>query len=1521
MLAPMQEAMNPVIRIAGSTETEINCNVQANPNGEYTLEVDYTDTRSTETYTLQNIPFAPVLDFENIPNLGEEINFNGIDNFSPAIEFFNFSFFDQTTSGLAIGENGLISLDPQQGGLLNLRYPSADIPNPSLTRFSIFASHYDLRVNGIPGASVYYKIIGAFPARRMVITYLNAEVFYCTDDRTTSVQVVLEELTNKIQIFVKDKAPACGAITNAVIGIQDAYGNLGYSPNGRNYSDGNWNANNEAYEFTPSGLRTPNISWIDGPYAANDPNNIIIGNDEQITVNADLSNLSYTAEVRYPNYRNELGQIVDLILTDDIRVSEFFPIALDEQIVVCENTIDLAEYNAYISLNPADNFTITYFYDEALTNPVNNPANFTFTGESILLYAQVANGNDCFDVSTLEISSVLGLLQINPNDLTLYLCDNEFSSNPAGVENNFQLSNLNNLLFDEVPNGQINYYSSPTNMVPIRNLNITDGSQIWINIFVRGDDACVTETIGPITLRFNDVPEFLIMPTNTELVICDKDFNNLENFEGDMNWQEFLAQNGLVTGNPSDVITVYETEDAAVQGTNPLTQVRLNPNDPTYNPDDNSVIATLFIRIEDENGCFSIKEIQTKIRFYGVDATDTPIYNVCLSDETSIDLDLSCFVSDENMFTQIYFEDGTTSTDINDVHQITYHNTQADARNGVNAISSDQILTAEDVGTKNFFVRFTLCESCTTDGEDCYTVRRIRFRVISTKPLTDVVDVCYENDNESHVPNLNIFNFQLFDNPNSFVIEYYETQDDANNRTNEITEYTFTGDNYLWVYIRSNQNFSSNSCFENPIDPCEGIYRIRFLFGVRVEPIDFPEQQIQGVCDNNADGQEHFDVTIFESEIYDGDATFEYYNNFNETTYVLSGAIRTPSQILFTSEDGGFTATRNIFIKLTYADNACFEIVRLNITLNFLAPIETQPGFLCNCLPNPGEYATYDLTQAIEQMFLPSNEENNNQFSEMIISFHNQYIDAIEGSNQIVNTQNYTSIRGIEEVYVRFFSNESSCFSVDTLTLKNMVLPVPIPGEIDVCDTNFNGDYDMVLSDLDDIVMPNNTLGYYFSYYLNYEDAENGENPIISVENSENPADFFYEFDVLPEKVFVRVDADNGECPESDVDRDLICIGINEVLLNIGANPNIGITELDLPYVCDTFDETGEINNPMYNDGIASGIDLTQLENEIYTLLGATALEIELLYYTSLQEMQNDPFPYGANSIVNPSNFTNMNANGQSIEQVFVKVQYLDNEFCPMYFIINLEVRDGPEIKPDETYYICPGGLVDILLNIPQGENISNYSFEWTLPDGSQIIGQHELIGADQIGTYSLRITDERDGCFTPQMNFIVAEIPLPEIVHLEVIDESSIYVHATGFENLPLEYSLDGINYQTSNAFTNLQPGLYSVWVRYSYNNQSCVSEPKYTILLEIKNAITPNGDGLNDCFKIDNLNAFGEELTTLIIYDRYGKELFVEKSNTNVSWCGTYGGRVLPTTNYWYQLILPDGREQTGTILLKNY
>ncbi len=70
----------------------------------------------------------------------------------------------------------------------------------------------------------------------------------------------------------------------------------------------------------------------------------------------------------------------------------------------------------------------------------------------------------------------------------------------------------------------------------------------------------------------------------------------------------------------------------------------------------------------------------------------------------------------------------------------------------------------------------------------------------------------------------------------------------------------------------------------------------------------------------------------------------------------------------------------------------------------------------------------------------------------------------------------------------------------------------------------------------------------------------------------------------------------------------------------------------------------------------------------------------------------------------------------------------------------------------------------------------------------------------------------------------------------------------------------------------------------------------------LNIPNAFSPNGDGINDTWNIEYLNT--NTNATLLLYDRYGKLVF-ETKRYNQAWDGTVGGKPLPVGTYYYVVI----------------
>ncbi|MDP5097191.1 MAG: T9SS type B sorting domain-containing protein, partial [Flavobacterium sp.] len=128
-------------------------------------------------------------------------------------------------------------------------------------------------------------------------------------------------------------------------------------------------------------------------------------------------------------------------------------------------------------------------------------------------------------------------------------------------------------------------------------------------------------------------------------------------------------------------------------------------------------------------------------------------------------------------------------------------------------------------------------------------------------------------------------------------------------------------------------------------------------------------------------------------------------------------------------------------------------------------------------------------------------------------------------------------------------------------------------------------------------------------------------------------------------------------------------------------------------------------------------------------------------------------------------------------------------------------------------------------------------------------------------------------------------------------------------------EFSLDGINYQDSNVFSNLNAGDYIVYVQ-DKNGCGIVFEKFY--ILDYPKYFTPNGDGYNDTWFIDNLDKRNLENSIISIFDRYGK-LLKQINGSGEGWNGTFNETNLPSTDYWFEIKLTNEKIIKGHFSLK--
>jgi len=135
-------------------------------------------------------------------------------------------------------------------------------------------------------------------------------------------------------------------------------------------------------------------------------------------------------------------------------------------------------------------------------------------------------------------------------------------------------------------------------------------------------------------------------------------------------------------------------------------------------------------------------------------------------------------------------------------------------------------------------------------------------------------------------------------------------------------------------------------------------------------------------------------------------------------------------------------------------------------------------------------------------------------------------------------------------------------------------------------------------------------------------------------------------------------------------------------------------------------------------------------------------------------------------------------------------------------------------------------------------------------------------------------------------------------------------------------EYALDNIEgpFQDSTIFENVPIGSHTVYIR-DKNGCGIVQEtitPDLT-LEGFPKFFTPNGDGINDYWQFIPLPDASEALiTTIQIFDRYGTFL-ARIDSREKGWDGSFNGKLLPASDYWFKALGANKQEIKGHFTLK--
>lgn len=262
---------------------------------------------------------------------------------------------------------------------------------------------------------------------------------------------------------------------------------------------------------------------------------------------------------------------------------------------------------------------------------------------------------------------------------------------------------------------------------------------------------------------------------------------------------------------------------------------------------------------------------------------------------------------------------------------------------------------------------------------------------------------------------------------------------------------------------------------------------------------------------------------------------------------------------------------------------------------------------------------------------------------------------------------------------------------------------------------------------------------------------------------------------------------------------------------------------------------------------------------------------------------------------------------------------------CPPHSVSYFaNVEQYPQVimpAKDTTVCINPGDSVQLTtFALPEGVN---YSYQWTpaanLRDDHSRVNKFAGLPSDY--HYTLVATTPLAHCsgqnemtihVVPPFHF-TSVTPADTIIDYGEKVQMDAEGNAIAWVWLPVDY-LDEPTLQKPTAQpTKSMQYMVMGMDKYGCRDTGFVNiQVKYQPNFFIPTAFTPNGDGKNDVFRIENVQF--EKLLTFKIYNRLGQLVFDTKNVIN-GWDGTFNGKPAAADTYFYviEVVLPDGTHQT--------
>lgn len=413
------------------------------------------------------------------------------------------------------------------------------------------------------------------------------------------------------------------------------------------------------------------------------------------------------------------------------------------------------------------------------------------------------------------------------------------------------------------------------------------------------------------------------------------------------------------------------------------------------------------------------------------------------------------------------------------------------------------------------------------------------------------------------------------------------------------------------------------------------------------------------------------------------------------------------------------------------------------------------------------------------------------------------------------------------------------------------------------CDVEINGVSDGISSF--DLEQMDNNNGYEILFYENSFDRDN-DNPITNPQAYTNTIAF-------NQVIFYKAINSLGCENFGEVELQSIPTSLNKSILSpiIACDENADDAFLESTFLLDDFVQAGYEN-------------------------------LDVTFYSNLDDLAHEENPIIGRYTAGKST-------------LYVRLE--NNNQCIGVEEIDLLVTPVPSFEFTTSFELCTDG--------PALELLAPFGFDFTtwykIYEGRlQKISDNDNFSITEGGTYAIEVGTiyEKDGHMitcTASKDFVV--IPSNKAVFQEIkIEDASnnntIEVLANGAGDY--EYSLDGLVYQDAESFENVDAGFYTVFAR---DKRGCGVSKEDISVVGFPKFFTPNGDGHNDQWQLIGMDK-NKASASISIFDRLGK-LMVQLNSNDTGWDGTFQGKRLPASDYWFKVAFEDGKKFKGHFSLK--